>query len=66
MAKANYEFSIYSYGLLFIWPVILLISIYEGFVTIFVAGSVVISGLSFFLAVFNIIPKRYKILYKKS
>ena len=66
MAKENFNFDFFLYGFFAIWPLILLLSMFDyGFMTIFVAGSVVLSGLGFFLYIVNPAPRRYRILYKR-
>ena len=66
MTKENFNFDFFLYGFFAIWPLVLLISMLDyDFLTIFVAGSVVLSGLGFFLYIVNPAPRRYRILYKK-
>jgi hypothetical protein len=63
MAKENYRWSNYIYGLAIIWPVIFIINMNN--LTAIVAISVALSGLYFFMLLTNSHPKSYKILYKR-
>ena len=66
MAKENFNFDFFLFGFFAIWPLVLLISMLDyDFLTIFVAGSVILSGLGFFLYIVNPVPRRYNILYKR-
>jgi hypothetical protein len=63
MAKENYRWFYYIYGLAIIWPIIFLLNINN--LTFIAALSVVLSGTGFFLLLINAHPKRYRILYKR-
>ena len=66
LTKENFNFDFFLFGFFAIWPLVLLTSIFDNnFLTIFAAGSVVLSGLGFFLYIVNPAPKRYRILYKR-
>ena len=71
MTKENYEFNAFVFVYSFVWFLMLVLSLFDSLLfTLFVAGTVVMMGVSFFywmlLNVFHIFPKRYRILYKKS
>ena len=70
MTKENYNFNKLVFVYSFVWFLMLLYAMFDNsLLMFFTAGTVVMLGLSFFYWVLtdnNKVPKKYRILYKKS
>ena len=70
MAKNNYYYNLFIASVIFLWSIeLVLVLVGVVSITFFVATSVVYFGIMFFwgiLTQLGVVPKRFKILYKKS